>query len=130
MFFDPYHLTKDPVNVKRHLLYCVFEALKSFNESLKVIDETTKEKKSCQNKKEPLDLLVIGPILHKLSYLIGEDNVESENCLAELKKLIDRPGFSIELQKLEESIGNFDFEAAKEPLQKIANKIHIELRGN
>ncbi len=109
------------------LLSRLGEAFKSFNELIKGLKETTKAADSNTDEKPPLT--EVEPVLRKLAMLIWEDNVDAGNGLEELKKCIGGSRFSEEIQALTESIGNFDFEAAKDPLQKIACKMNIRMRG-
>ncbi len=81
------------------------------------------------NRKQPLNLAEVEPILHDLARFIWEDNVDAEISLEELQKSIGDTRFSEELTALAESISNYDFEAAKAPLQRIAKEINVVLGG-
>lgn len=103
------------------------KALKSFNELLKGLTETKKTEAS--NSEKPLNFSEVEPILQELARLIWEDNIDAENLLEELQKCIGGSRFSEEIQELTKSISDFDFEAAKGPIQRIANEMNVVLGG-
>jgi two-component system sensor histidine kinase/response regulator len=68
------------------------------------------------------------PILREIARLIWEDNIDAEQALDELKKVFENR-FAEEIREIEKNIDEFDFEAAKEPLRKIATELNIRLDG-
>jgi PAS domain S-box-containing protein len=112
---------------KKHeiLLGKLVAAFESLNQLLSKLDIKTKTEEP--NDEKPINPLEVEPVLHKLARLIWEDNVDAENTFEELRKFICGTGFNAEMQALSESISNFDFEAARVPLQKIAEKMNVSL---
>ena len=104
-------------------------ALKSFDKSLKDLAQKKKTRDQGQSINAEHLLQDAETTLRKLAGLVWEDNVDAEICLEELKGCISGSEFGKEIQELAESIGSFDFEAAKEPLKRIAGKMNVELRG-
>ena len=76
---------------------------------------------------KPIDPQEVEHILRELAHLVWEDNVDAEISFEELQKFIGGARFSEEMKALSESIGNYDFEAAKVPLQKIAKELNVFL---
>lgn len=109
------------------LLGDLHKAIENFNDLVKGLSETKAAEPA--NREKTLERLEIEPIVRELAHLIYEDNVDAENSLEELKKCVGNTRFIEEIQALTQSIGDFDFEAAKGPLQKIANEMNIILRG-
>ena len=68
------------------------------------------------------------PILQKMARLIWEDNIDAEQALDELKRVFEYR-FADEIREIVRNIDGFDFEAAKEPLRKIAADLNIRLDG-
>ena len=75
---------------------------------------------------KPIDPLEVAPLLHELAHLIWENNVDAEIAFNELRKFISGR-FSDEMKALSESIDNYDFDAAKIPLEKIARELNVFL---
>ena len=80
-----------------------------------------------KNRKKPSSQDV-KPTLLELAQLVWEDNIDAEITLEELKSICGS-SFIEEMTLIAESIENFDFEAAKLPLEKIAEKMNIRLDG-
>ncbi len=109
------------------LLNMLAVALQSFESVVKKISKTNETQ--AHNSESQVNTKEIEKILHRLQIYIWEDNVDAKIALEELEKHIYGSRFSEEMQILSESIGNFDFEEAKEPLQKIAKELNLDLRG-
>jgi hypothetical protein len=63
-----------------------------------------------------------------MARLIWEDNIDAEQALDELKRVFEYR-FADEIREIVRNIDGFDFEAAKEPLKKIAADLNIRLDG-
>jgi two-component system, sensor histidine kinase and response regulator len=111
------------------LLNMLAVELKDFDNSLKDLAPIKKTKNPIQKNEKHINISEFEPLILKLVQLVWEDNVDAENCLGELRECIDGSRFEKEIQSLSESISNFDFEAAKGPIQRIANEMNIEVRG-
>ncbi len=79
------------------------------------------------NAERPVNPRDVEHLLQELAHFIWEDNVDAANVLEELRKYICGTRFNNEMRALSESIENFDFDAAKVPLQKIAKELNVFL---
>jgi two-component system sensor histidine kinase/response regulator len=68
-------------------------------------------------------------LLLDLARLIWEDDVNAEQSLEEFQKVMDPSVYGDNIKALTESIGDYDFDTAKEVLQRIADKMNIVLGG-
>ena len=68
-------------------------------------------------------------LLLDLARLIWEDNVNAEQSLEELRKVIGPAVYGEDIKALAASIGDYDFDTAKAVLQRIAGKMNIVLAG-
>ncbi len=101
------------------------KAFKSFNKTLKVLNKT--DDPPVGNDENPHSVPEVKPVLLELARLVWEDNVDAENAITKLQKCIDNSKFNSEIQKIIESVSDFNFEAAKEPIKSIAEKMNIEI---
>ncbi len=69
-------------------------------------------------------------LLQDLARLVWEDNVNAEQTLEELQRVIDPSVYGEDIKALSESLGDYDFDAAKLALQRIADKMNIVIGGN
>lgn len=118
---------KDDKEKIYNLVIMLSMALHSFGMVVKEISKT--KETVVPNSEKELNIKEIQKKLQELELYIWEDNVDAKKALEELKKYIYGSIFSEEMQALSESISNFDFEAAKEPLQKIAKELNLIMRG-
>jgi signal transduction histidine kinase/CheY-like chemotaxis protein len=102
-------------------------ALRSFDIMIKALTDT--RELEVFDTEKPLNLSDVEPILQELARLVWEDNVDAEKSLEKLQNNIGGSRFSEELKALAESISNYDFEAAKDPLQRIAKELSVVLGG-
>jgi CheY-like chemotaxis protein len=70
----------------------------------------------------------IEPVLQELARFIWENNVDAEKAVEELKKLCGG-NHAEEIDGIAAHIDEFDFDAAKEPLTKLAAQLNISLGG-
>ncbi|MCL6559449.1 MAG: response regulator, partial [Firmicutes bacterium] len=77
----------------------------------------------------PIDTAMAGAILSELATLLQEDNLDAAQCLEKLKKCPGTSMFQSEMQELDGYISNYEFECAKQPLQRIARAMNIHLEG-
>jgi two-component system sensor histidine kinase/response regulator len=68
-------------------------------------------------------------LLLDLARLIWEDNVNAEQSLEEFRNVIGSSAYGEDIKALTVSIGDYDFDTAKEVLQRIAGKMNIDLGG-
>jgi two-component system sensor histidine kinase/response regulator len=77
---------------------------------------------------EEIDQTKITPILQEATRLIWTDDIEAEAAIQKLKQALGSR-FATEMEEIERCVDGFDFEAAKRPLQRIANELSIRLEG-
>jgi len=77
---------------------------------------------------EEIDKTKITPILLEATRLIWTDDIESEAAIQKLKQALGSR-FATETDEIARSVDGFDFDAAKRPLQRIANELSIRLEG-
>ncbi len=70
----------------------------------------------------------IEPILLRAAHLIWTDDVDADPAIKALKQALGKR-FASEIDEIVISVNGFDFEAAKEPLLKIATELNIRLDG-
>ena len=68
------------------------------------------------------------PVLQEMARFVWEDNIDAEQTFDQMKRICGSM-FAQEIAQIGTSIGAFDFEAAKEPLKKIAGELKIRLDG-
>ena len=119
-------LSKEAAENYDILLNNLDTALKSLNAIVSGLGDEAKPE--VENNEKIFDLQEVEPVLRELAHLVWEDNIDAENTLEELKKLCGSR-FTKEMALITKSIENFDFEAAKLPLNEIAKKINIKLEG-
>lgn len=68
------------------------------------------------------------PILRKAAQLIWTDDIDASDAILKMKQAFGRR-FTAEIESIKLSVDGFDFEAAKEPLRKIAAELNIKLDG-
>lgn len=71
----------------------------------------------------PLDIPEINALMAKLADLLEDGDSESEDHIDDLKKHLFCAEFKTEMQRLEEQIGDYDYDEALETLAEIAKKI-------
>jgi HPt (histidine-containing phosphotransfer) domain-containing protein len=76
---------------------------------------------------KPVDSAEVEPILQKLAHLVWQDNVGSGQVLENLRKAIGASAFRDEMNELGKGIHDFDFDAARIPLLKIAEGMQVVL---
>jgi len=67
-------------------------------------------------------------ILQETAHLIWTDDIDAGKAIVQLKQAFGRR-FTEEIERIANSVDGFDFEAAKEPLIKIAAALNIRLGG-
>jgi len=77
----------------------------------------------------PLDRSAVEPLLQKLAQLVWNDDVDAMNTLEEVQSAIGDSCFKDELKELNDDLDNYDFDAAKIPLKKIAGELGINIEG-
>ena len=87
--------------------------------SIKILQTTDKQ---CQCK--TTDIFVAQSLLQKLSTMVEEADLETEDCLNALKDCLDYNQFGDKLQQLTQHISEFDFDAAWAPLTKLTDEIN------
>jgi PAS domain S-box-containing protein len=118
---------KDDKEQTYNLVNMLSMAIHSYENAVKEISKT--EETVVPNSEKELNVKEVEKKMQELELYIWEDNVDAKKALEELKKYIYGSRFREEMQALSESIGSFDFEAAKEPLQKIAKELNLNMRG-
>ena len=76
---------------------------------------------------KPSDSAEVERILQELAQLVWKDNVGTRQVLDDLHKAIGPSAFNDEMKALEKGIHDFDFDAAKIPLLKIAEEMQVVL---
>jgi HPt (histidine-containing phosphotransfer) domain-containing protein len=68
-------------------------------------------------------------LLVKLMALLEGDDLETEDCFNELKKIMDKKRFGKQMDAIEAFISEFDFDRAKAPLLELGTELGIALKG-
>ncbi|MBF0573089.1 MAG: Hpt domain-containing protein, partial [Desulfamplus sp.] len=105
------------------LLSDLEQSLQPVIESIKSLQKDSVQNSLSQNM--TTDYRETRLILIKMAQLLKTSNSDAENYLDELQKL-KGGGFDEELQLIEEFIGNFDFENAKKPLQRVIDTLESQ----
>ena len=113
-------------SISTGLLEKLETAIAAFNEFLGGIKASKENETPLKTKKE-IDLSEVAFALQQLARLVWEDNVDAGLLLEKLEGLLHGTKYSQQMREISDCIDNFDFEAAKEPLQKIAKEMHINL---
>jgi HPt (histidine-containing phosphotransfer) domain-containing protein len=74
------------------------------------------------------DIFTAQSLLQKLSVMVEEADLESGDCLNELKNYLDNNQFGDSLQQLTQHISEFDFDAALAPLTKLTDEINALIK--
>jgi hypothetical protein len=74
-----------------------------------------------------MDMVRAGSIFSELAKLLREDDIDALECLEELKKFPGLSMYRTEMHELDQSVSNYDFESAKQSLEKIALAMNIDL---
>jgi hypothetical protein len=82
---------------------------------------------NCTNSTDTSLRDTVEPLIKNLARLVWEDNVNAQKTFDELKNAAGNSFFANEMNLIADSIGDFDFDAAKEPLRKIASELNIEI---
>ena len=93
------------------------------------IDALDKDKQSDSPvESEPLPVSAIEPLLVEAARMIWTDDVETDLAVANLKRAFGNR-FAQEMEEIAASVDEFDFEAAKKPIRKIAAELNIKWDG-
>ena len=111
---------QSPAEIDRHLDQLAVE-LQRVQLSL---SRLTAGRKNEAEQDSAIDPARAGAILRELATLLREDSLDAGQCLENLKKYLGLSRFKKELEELEGYIRNFDFDCAKQPLQRIARGLN------
>jgi two-component system sensor histidine kinase/response regulator len=89
-----------------------------------VMELARKEQHTAKESEQPFNAQDVEPVLLELVKLVWEDNIDAETALEKLRSVCGLK-FTEEIDLIAQSIEDFDFEAAKLPLEKIAEKMNI-----
>ncbi|MBT4638835.1 MAG: transporter substrate-binding domain-containing protein, partial [Deltaproteobacteria bacterium] len=78
--------------------------------------------------KSELDLKKLEPLIQELSALLKEDDTEAAGVLEQLMEQLKGTNYHEELEKLDEMIGQYDFEEALDILKKMVNDLKISIK--
>ncbi|MBF0383916.1 MAG: Hpt domain-containing protein, partial [Magnetococcales bacterium] len=95
--------------------------------ALKLGQTTDNRQKAETTNVQNVDLDLVTPHLHKLSVLLGDNNVLAQGSVDNLKPLLVGGEFAEWLRQLEDSLDSFDFGGAMEPFLKICNTLGVEV---
>ncbi|MDM8549261.1 response regulator [Desulfobacterales bacterium HSG2] len=106
------------------LLHHFEKSLNQVLQSLSSLKETpAPEIPSDPEQSMPLDIPKINALLTELAGFLEEGDSEAEDCMDDLKKHLFCTEFRAEMQRLEEQIGDYDYDDALETLAEIVKKI-------
>ena len=108
------------------LLVELAKELQQVTQSIKQLN--LKEKKELTDKVPNINIVEIHGLLLELARLLQEDNLDAVQCLEALNKRLGKSMFQIEIQEVNVHIRNYDFDAAKQSLQKIILDMNMEMR--
>ncbi len=112
---------------KEELLLALEEAFHTLKQWIETLEDDRDIKLSVQKEFKRSEVI---PIVRKLTEMVWEDNFDAQNTLIELKSYMGDSICRNEIQALTECINEFDFEAAKRHLHKIAEELKINLEEN
>jgi len=115
-----------PSGIEEKLNKKLEAAFAAYNQLLSGIAETM-ENDEPEDIEKTINPSEVEPVLQELARLVWEDNVDAGRLLEELKGRIYGTKFAQDMQILTECIDNFEFEAAKVPLQNIAKEMNINI---
>ncbi|PKM65245.1 MAG: hypothetical protein CVU95_16130, partial [Firmicutes bacterium HGW-Firmicutes-2] len=119
-------LTATPPEECSQLLEKLSTALHSVIDAIDAVHEDNKEDDA--GKQGLATVAEIEPILQQAAQKIWTDDVDADQAIADLKQALGTR-FESEMREIEKSVDGFDFEAAKEPIRKIAAELNIGLDG-
>lgn len=108
------------------LLDALDTALKSVVEALEVVRD--EKQADVSEGQETISITDCELILQEAAHLIWTDDIDAEKVIAKLKRAFGKR-FTEEVEEIAQSVDEFDFDAAKKPLQKIAAELSIRLDG-
>jgi len=120
-------LTRSSAQETERLLLDLGKTVKSVNDTLNELLEPSPAAPAESEK--VYDTGKAETLLLDLARLIWEDNVNAEQSLEELRKVIGPAVYGEDMKALAASIGDYDFDTAKAVLQRIADKMNIVLGG-
>ena len=103
------------------LLERVSDNLKIIVSGIASFDESQSEERP-ESAGETVDISMVIPLLDKLKNLLEEADVDAVRKLDQLKKALKGSAVMDELNAMEHSLGNYDFEKALEELAKVMKK--------
>ena len=109
------------------LLNAFDKALKAYNELVKNLAEAIKAE--AKSSEKLVDSKEVEPLLQELARLVSDNNIDAEQALENLIQHMDVSRFSEEIKAITQSISDYEFEAAKAPLAKIAEEMKITFEG-
>lgn len=119
-------LTATPPKECNQLLEKLNIALHSVIDAVDAIRDDKQPDDSGKQELTPVE--DIEPILQQAAHLIWTDDVDADPAIKALKQALGKR-FASEIDEIVISVNGFDFEAAKEPLLKIATELNIRLDG-
>jgi predicted ATPase/signal transduction histidine kinase/DNA-binding response OmpR family regulator/tRNA A-37 threonylcarbamoyl transferase component Bud32 len=99
------------------LLIELAKELQVVTQSLKQLN--FKENTQRTDQEPPINMAEVRGLLLELARLLQEDNLDAVQCLEALNKQLGKSMFQLEIQEVDEHIRNYDFDAAKQSLQKL-----------
>jgi HPt (histidine-containing phosphotransfer) domain-containing protein len=120
-------LSKKDSQVYDKLLIVLGQALRPVMEAIKNLGQVEEEKQPTED--TPVDPVRVGPILAEMYQMLRKGDPDAEQCLANLKEIIRGSMFVKDLEEIETYVGNYDFDLAILPLQKITGGLNISLKG-
>ena len=127
--FEAARKLEDVIKDKKHGEYDI--CLRQLEEELTRVRISAKELKTEETASgdKGTDHRQARKLLMKLSDLVEEDDLESEDCLNELKGSLDLKRFGKQIEEIERFISAFDFDRAKDPLLELGKELGITLKG-
>jgi len=119
-------ISKKDSQVYNELLIVLGQALGKVMEAIKNSVQVKEEKQLTEDR--PVDPVQVEPILVEMYQMLCKDDPDAEQCLANLKEIIRGSMFVKDLEEIESHMGNYDFDLAILPLQKIASGLNISLK--
>ncbi|SPF36706.1 PAS domain S-box (fragment) [Candidatus Desulfosporosinus infrequens] len=119
-------LSKKDSRVYDKLLIVLGQVLRPVMKAINSLGQVKEEKQPAEDK--PVDPVQIGPILAEMYQMLRKGDPDAEQCLTNLKEIIRGSMFVKDLEEIETYVGNYDFDLAILPLQKIACGLNISLK--
>ncbi len=129
-FFVKFHLSHDLSDgfwIENDILLGQGVFIQVLNSITELENASTKSKEQAGDSKLEIDLAKVEPLIQELAEFLKDDDTEVAGVLEQLKELLRGSEYSEKLEKLDDLIGQYDFETALDDLKTMAAKLKLSL---